>query len=75
MDYEGIKYHRNMRCPVCRTLLARKFAYSFVLDLHGKRIDVWGIGGLTYEEMQASYEIPCHCGGGLIFSTPDEADQ
>lgn len=73
MQYEGIRFTKDMRCPACRNLLARKFTYSYVYDESGRPIDYWGIGGLSYEEMEATYAIPCECGGRLEFDTPKHA--
>ena len=77
-EFEGVKYTHDMRCPVCRTLLARKFTFSFAFYPNGERVASDSLGGLSYDEMEATYQINCvdrTCGGHLQFDTPGSADQ
>jgi len=77
-EFEGVKYTRDMRCPVCKTLLARKFTFSFAFYPNGEPVENETLGGLAYDEMEATYQIDCidrKCGGRLEFDTPRDADQ
>ena len=75
MQFEAIQYTSDMHCLVCKTRLARRFSCSIVLDRRGEMIRDWGIGGRTWEEMRATYQLRCPCGGSCEFSTPSEANE
>lgn len=74
MDFELVKFRREISCSKCNMLLVRRGTFCAVLDESGDPVYMQGTGGLSADELEGVYEIRCDCRHWIEFRTPKDAD-